>query len=79
MKELIDSLAARGQAQGFKTPRQTRLAIPGARGQKHAGIKVDLGGVQGHRIAGVTTARLLSPGRPNGMLYGPRSPNYGKD
>ncbi len=34
---------------------------------------------QGHRIAGVTTARLLSPGRPNGMLYGPRSPNYGKD
>lgn len=34
---------------------------------------------QSHRIAGVTTERLLSAGRPNGILYGPRSPNYGKD
>ncbi len=34
---------------------------------------------QGHRIAAVTSARLLSPGTPNGVLYGPRSPNYGKD
>jgi hypothetical protein len=32
-----------------------------------------------HQIAGVATARLLYP-RPNGgLLYGPRSPNYGKD
>lgn len=34
---------------------------------------------ESHQIAGVTTARLLSAGRPTGVLYGPRSPNYGKD
>jgi hypothetical protein len=34
---------------------------------------------QSHRVAGVATARLLSAGTPNGVLYGPRSPNYGKD
>lgn len=34
---------------------------------------------QSHQVAGVTTARLLSPGMRNGVLYGPRSPNYGKD
>lgn len=34
---------------------------------------------QSHQIAGITTMRLLSP-RPNGgVLYGPRSPNFGKD
>lgn len=33
---------------------------------------------ESHKIAGVTTARLLSPGK-NGLLYGPRSPSYGKD
>ncbi len=31
-----------------------------------------------HKVAGVTSQRLLSA-RPNGMLYGPRSANYGKD
>lgn len=30
-------------------------------------------------IAGITSARLLSAGKPNGILYGPRSPKYGKD
>ncbi|QBH95528.1 hypothetical protein EKN56_03380 [Limnobaculum zhutongyuii] len=30
-------------------------------------------------IAGITTARLLSAGRPSGILYGPRSPKYGKE
>lgn len=34
---------------------------------------------QSHQIAGITSARLLSAGVPNGLLYGPRSPNYGKD
>lgn len=34
---------------------------------------------QGHLIAGKTSARLLSAGRPNGILYGPRSPMYLKD
>lgn len=34
---------------------------------------------QSHQIAGVATTRLLSAGMPNGLLYGPRSPNYGKD
>src|SRR3990167_7967609 len=34
---------------------------------------------QSHQVAGVATTRLLSAGTPNGMLYGPRSPNYGKD
>lgn len=34
---------------------------------------------QSHKIAGISTARLLSAGTPNGILYGPRSPNYGKD
>lgn len=32
-----------------------------------------------HPIAGITSERLLSAGRPNGILYGPRSPNYLKD
>ena len=30
-------------------------------------------------IAGITSQRLLSAGRPNGMLYGPRSAMYQKD
>lgn len=32
-----------------------------------------------YAIAGITSARLLSAGSPNGILYGPRSPKYGKD
>lgn len=32
-----------------------------------------------HPIAGITSERLLSAGRPNGILYGPRSPDYLKD
>ncbi|CNI30020.1 DUF799 domain-containing protein [Yersinia pekkanenii] len=32
-----------------------------------------------HDIAGITSARMLSAGTPNGILYGPRSPQYGKD
>jgi hypothetical protein len=32
-----------------------------------------------HRVAGITSSRLLSAGRPAGMLYGPRSPNYQKE
>lgn len=31
-----------------------------------------------HTYAGITSQRMLSP-RPNGVLYGPRSPLYGKD
>lgn len=34
---------------------------------------------QSHQIAGVATARLLSAGQKNGLLFGPRSPNYGRD
>lgn len=32
-----------------------------------------------HNVAGVASTRLLSAGTPNGILYGPRSPKYGKD
>lgn len=32
-----------------------------------------------HPVAGVASARLLSAGQPNGILYGPRSPKYGAD
>lgn len=32
-----------------------------------------------YQIAGRTSLRLLSAGQPNAMLYGPRSPNFGKD
>lgn len=33
-----------------------------------------------HRYSGVATERLLATGVPtDGLLYGPRSPNYGKD
>ncbi len=32
-----------------------------------------------YAIAGVTSYRLLAAGRPNGILYGPRSPMYMKD
>ncbi len=34
---------------------------------------------QSHRIASITTTRLLTPRPIDGMLYGPRSPQYGKD
>ena len=34
---------------------------------------------QSHQIAGVATGRLLGAGRPDGLLFGPRSPRYGKD
>lgn len=33
----------------------------------------------GYPIAAMTSARLLSAGRPAGLLYGPRSPKYGSD
>ena len=35
-------------------------------------------GNPGHQVAKMASARLLSP-RGGGMLYGPRSPNHGKD
>lgn len=31
-----------------------------------------------HPMAGIASQRLLSAGRPNGLLFGPRSPNHGK-
>lgn len=34
---------------------------------------------QSHRIAAIATTRLLSAGTPNGLLYGPRSPQYDKN
>lgn len=34
---------------------------------------------RGHDIAGITSSRLLAAGRPNGLLYGPRSPLYLKE
>lgn len=34
---------------------------------------------RGHLIAGQTSARLLTAGNPNGILYGPRSPLYMKE
>jgi len=34
---------------------------------------------QSHQIASVTAVRLLSAGQPRGILFGPRSPNFGKD
>jgi hypothetical protein len=34
---------------------------------------------RGHAIAGMTSYRLLAAGRPNGILYGPRSPLYLKE
>lgn len=32
-----------------------------------------------YKVAGIADARLLTPAAPAGMLYGPRSPKYGKD
>jgi hypothetical protein len=34
---------------------------------------------QSHKVAGIATNRLLSAGTKTGILYGPRSLNYGKD
>jgi len=34
---------------------------------------------QGHTVAAMTSARLLGAGRATGILYGPRSPMYGKE
>lgn len=34
---------------------------------------------KGHDIAAITSARLLSAGTPRGVLFGPRSLQYGKD
>lgn len=33
---------------------------------------------QAHVVAGVASQRLLAAGRPNGLLFGPRSPNFQK-
>lgn len=33
----------------------------------------------GHDVAALTSSRMLSAGRPNGLLYGPHSPRYGTD
>lgn len=33
----------------------------------------------GFEVAGITSQRLLSAGRPGGLLYGPRSPQYRTD
>lgn len=32
-----------------------------------------------HPVAGIASQRLLGAGRPNGLLFGPRSPRYGTD
>ena len=32
-----------------------------------------------YKMAGVASNRLLTAGRPNGLLYGPHSPKYGSD
>jgi hypothetical protein len=33
-----------------------------------------------HKYSGIATERLLATGeKSNGLLFGPRSPNYGKD
>jgi len=32
-----------------------------------------------HVVAGMASQQLLAAGQPNGILYGPRSPSYGKD
>lgn len=44
-------------------------------------VKQIIGNVtdQSHPMAGVTSQRLLRAGRPNGLLYGPRSPLYAKE
>jgi hypothetical protein len=34
---------------------------------------------ESYTVTGLTSHRLLSAGHPNGILYGPRSPNYKKD
>ena len=34
---------------------------------------------KGFSVAGVTSQRLLSTNKPNGLLYGPHSPKYGTD
>lgn len=34
---------------------------------------------QSHQVAGVATSRLLSAGQSNGILFGPRSPAFGKE
>jgi hypothetical protein len=34
---------------------------------------------ESHDVAALTSARLLSAGAPNGLLYGPRSPKFGTD
>lgn len=34
---------------------------------------------QSHQVADITATRLLSAGLPRSILYGPRSPNFGKD
>ncbi|WP_038912346.1 DUF799 domain-containing protein [Dickeya dadantii] len=34
---------------------------------------------KGHDIAGITSVRLLTAGGPSSLLYGPRSPMYGKE
>lgn len=40
---------------------------------------IDTATDKSHDVAGIASARLLSPNRRNGILYGPRSPMYATD
>ena len=69
----------KGSATASSTEGQSNNSLLGALIQAAIQQVVDNLGDKSHRIAGITSSRLLSGGQRNGILYGPRSPKYQQD
>ena len=71
-KVLWEGKASASSAEGENNQGGLAALLVGALVKQILGTATD----QSHRIANITSTRLLSPNMPNGILYGPRSPLY---
>ena len=71
-KILWEGIATASSAEGENNQGGLAVLLVTALVKQVMGTALD----QSHRIASMTSVRLLSPTMPNGILYGPRSPLY---
>jgi hypothetical protein len=71
-KTLWEGIATASSAEGENNQGGLAVLLVTALVKQVMGTALD----QSHRIANMTSVRLLSPTMPNGILYGPRSPLY---
>lgn len=74
-KTLWEGKATASSAEG----RNNNQGLVGALVSAAVNQIIETASERGHPIAGITSDRLLSAGRQNGILYGPRSPKYLKE